>query len=336
MPNVQVKLHDRKVEENVDALLEGRLHLAFIFHAPKPGALRGLRFLPLSREHPRLAVSPKHRLARRRAVSLEEAAGEPFVGLVPEEFPDYHYFIDTVFASTKTKPQIVEERDSVDGIIAAVEAGSGVALAADRFAYVFGRRIKLLRLIPEPKTIDIGLAARKGPLSPAAETFWQCAKQAHSAFKKVRLRATRDHERCLAIVRVSTKRYRASRSAPPTSVELRLPLSDSNRTVFQFRAIPNRVLLLSLRQRCVLQDPKHLRDCLWIPMSGVTRRNNLLRFGSVEMRTPIGHDAVAAIRGIAASAIADDRVIRNAFRHWQCIHFLYERIVRRKGIDTVR
>ena len=184
MPNVRVKLHDRKVEENVDALLEGRLHLAFIFHAPKPGALRGLRFLPLSHEHPRLAVSPKHRLARRRAVSLEEAACEPFVGLVPEEFPDYHYFIDAVFASTKTKPQIVEERDSVDGIIAAVEAGSGVALAADRFAYVFGRRIKLLRLIPEPKTIDIGLAAHKGPLSPAAETFWRCAKQAHSALKK--------------------------------------------------------------------------------------------------------------------------------------------------------
>ena len=45
MPNVRVKLHDRKVEENVDALLEGRLHLAFIFHAPKPGALRGLRGL---------------------------------------------------------------------------------------------------------------------------------------------------------------------------------------------------------------------------------------------------------------------------------------------------
>src|SRR4029077_4036278 len=116
MPNVRVKLHDRKVEENVDALLEGRLHLAFIFHAPKPGALRGLRFLPLSHEHPRLAVSPKNRLARRRAVSLDEAACEPFVGLVPDEFPDYHYFIDTVFASTKTKHQIVEERDSVDGI----------------------------------------------------------------------------------------------------------------------------------------------------------------------------------------------------------------------------
>src|SRR4030095_6259879 len=94
MPNVRVKLHDRKVEENVDALLEGRLHLAFIFHAPKPGALRGLRFFPLSHEHPRLAVSPKHRLARRRVVRLEEAACEPFVGFVPPKVPHYPQLID--------------------------------------------------------------------------------------------------------------------------------------------------------------------------------------------------------------------------------------------------
>ena len=60
MPNVQVRLHDRRVEDNVDALLAGKLELAFIFVAPKPGALRGLRFLELSREHICLAVSPSH------------------------------------------------------------------------------------------------------------------------------------------------------------------------------------------------------------------------------------------------------------------------------------
>jgi LysR family transcriptional regulator, benzoate and cis,cis-muconate-responsive activator of ben and cat genes len=184
MPNVRVKLHDRSVEQNVDALLEGRLDLAFIFHAPKPSALRGLRFLVLSTEHPRLAVSPTHPLARRRFVSPEEAAREPFIILVPEEFPDYHYFIDAVFASTKNKPRVAEEHESIGSIISAVEAGRGVALAADRFVHTFGPRVKLLRLTPEPMTADIGLAARKGALSPAVETFWQCAKQAHSAFNK--------------------------------------------------------------------------------------------------------------------------------------------------------
>jgi LysR family transcriptional regulator, benzoate and cis,cis-muconate-responsive activator of ben and cat genes len=184
MPNVHVHLHDRRVEDNVDALLTGKLELAFIFVAPKPGALRGLRFLELSQEFVRLAVAPTHPFARRRAVSIDEAARQPFIVLVPEQFPDYHFFIDAVFASTKNKPTIVEEHESVASLISAVEGGRGVGLAGDRFGYVFGQRVKMLPLTPDPKMVPTGLAARKGTLTPAAETFWQCAKQAHSAFSK--------------------------------------------------------------------------------------------------------------------------------------------------------
>lgn len=177
MPNVRVRLHDSKPEQNTDALLTGKLELAFIFVPPKRGALRGLRFIELSREHARLAVSPKHPFARQRAVQIEDAAREPFVVLVPEEFPDYHFFIDEVFASTKTKPRIAAERDSVAGLIAAVEAGVGVGLAGDRFGYLFGQRVKILPLTPEPRLVPIGLAAPKARLSPAAKKFWECAQQ---------------------------------------------------------------------------------------------------------------------------------------------------------------
>lgn len=177
MPNARVRLHDRRVEDNVDALLARKLELAFIFVAPKPGALRGLRFLELSREHIRLAVGPTHRLARRPAVSIEDAAREPFIVLVPDEFRDYHYFVDEVFASAKAKPTIVAERDSVAGLISAVAAGVGVGLAGDRFGYLFGQRVKLLPLTPEPKFVPLGLAAPKARLSPAAEKFWECAQQ---------------------------------------------------------------------------------------------------------------------------------------------------------------
>ena len=45
----------------------------------------------------------------------------------------------------------------------------------------FGNRAKLLRLTPEPKPISIGIVACKGRLSPAAEKFWQCAKEAVAA-----------------------------------------------------------------------------------------------------------------------------------------------------------
>jgi DNA-binding transcriptional LysR family regulator len=64
------------------------------------------------------------------------------------------------------------------GILSSVEAGTGVAIGADIFGYSFGNRLKRVRLIPEPEPISIGIAAPKGPLSSAAEKFWQCAKEA--------------------------------------------------------------------------------------------------------------------------------------------------------------
>jgi DNA-binding transcriptional LysR family regulator len=80
----------------------------------------------------------------------------------------------------KQKPRVIEEHDSMFGIISAVEAGTGVTSAVD-FGYSFGNRIKFLNLTPEPKPVSVGIAGPKGRLSPAAEKFWQCAKEARSA-----------------------------------------------------------------------------------------------------------------------------------------------------------
>ena len=187
MPNVHLRLHDSRPEDNTEALLTGKLELAFIFVPPKPSALRGLRFLELSREHIRLAVPRSHRFARRRAVSTEEAASEPFVVLDPEQFPDYHFFVDAAFATSTAKPKIVEEHDSIASLICAVEGGRGVGLAGDRYGYLFGQRIKIVPLTPDPPRVPIGLAASKRRLSPAAAKLWECAQHAVSVQPRPRM-----------------------------------------------------------------------------------------------------------------------------------------------------
>jgi DNA-binding transcriptional LysR family regulator len=184
MPNVRVRLHDSRPEDNTEALLTGRLEIAFICVPPKPGALRGLRFLELSREHIRLAVPSTHPFGRRRAVPADEAARQPFIVLDPEKFPDYHFFVDAAFASITQKPTIIEEHDSIASLISAIEAGRGIGLAGDRFGHLFGSRIKILPLSPEPERTPIGLAAPKRILTPAAEAFWQCAQQALTAYNR--------------------------------------------------------------------------------------------------------------------------------------------------------
>ena len=178
MPDVRVRLHDWRNDENLAGLRQGRLHLAFVFLLPRKSALGNLRFEELTQESARLAVSPKHPFTRRDTVSLADAAREPFVAYNREEYPDYHRRLIAVFAKVKTKLRIVEEHDGFTSLIPAIEAGRGVALVSESFIYSAGKRVKLLRLTPEPKPEIFGIAAPLGPLSTAAEKFRQCARQA--------------------------------------------------------------------------------------------------------------------------------------------------------------
>ena len=183
MPKVHVKLHDWSNEKIVTGLRDGRLQLAFTVRPSKRGESRDLRFEELLHEQVRLAVPPTHPFARRRSVSLADAAREPFVGLTREDFPDYHAYLAAIFAPVKNKPRVMEEHDSVSSVISAIEAGTGVGLAVDALGYSFGSRVKLLRLTPEPKPLSLGIATRKGKLSPATEKFCQCARQAFAALR---------------------------------------------------------------------------------------------------------------------------------------------------------
>src|SRR6266705_303543 len=155
----------------------------FLVSICRRGIVRDFRFEEMLREHIRLAVPPDHPFARRRSVSLADAAQEPFVGLTREDFSDYHRYLASLFASVKNKPRVIEEHDGMTSVVSAVEAGTGVAVAVEALGYTFGHRVKLVRLTPEPKPISFGIAARKGRLSPATEKFWQCAKDAAASTK---------------------------------------------------------------------------------------------------------------------------------------------------------
>jgi DNA-binding transcriptional LysR family regulator len=130
-----------------------------------PSSLRDLRYEELFHERVCVAVSPQHPFARRRAIPISEVATEPLIGLTHEDYPEYYDYLSITFSKVKQKPRVVEEHDSMAGILSSVEAGAGVAFGGDVFGYSFGPRVKVLHLTPEPKPISIGLAALKGKLS---------------------------------------------------------------------------------------------------------------------------------------------------------------------------
>ncbi|MDX6558104.1 MAG: hypothetical protein QOF72_1153, partial [Blastocatellia bacterium] len=180
MPKVHVRLHDRSNKTVLDGVRDGRLQIGLITRSQKLGALRDVQYEELFRQRVCVAVAPQHAFARRRAIPLTEVAAEPLIGLTREDYPNYYDLLSNIFSKVKQKPSIIEEHDSMSGVMSAVEAGTGVAVAVD-FGYSFGNRVKFLHLTPEPKPFSVGIAARKGRLSPAAEKFWQCAKGAVSA-----------------------------------------------------------------------------------------------------------------------------------------------------------
>jgi LysR family transcriptional regulator, benzoate and cis,cis-muconate-responsive activator of ben and cat genes len=182
MPEARVKLHDLTNQEIIAGLRDGGLQIAFIFRLHNVGALRELRTGELSREAVRLAVPSSHPFARRKVVSLEEAAREPFVTYSRSEYPDYHDWFESIFAGIAKKPRIVEEHDGASSLLPAIEAGIGVALGGFP-AGMPETRLKLLRLQPEPAALALCIAVHRRSLSPQVAQFWECAVQAASGKK---------------------------------------------------------------------------------------------------------------------------------------------------------
>jgi DNA-binding transcriptional LysR family regulator len=180
MPKVHVRLHDRSSKTILEGVRDGRLQLGLITRSPKAEALRGVRFEELLRQRVCVAVASQHAFARRRTIPLTEVAAEPLVGLTREDYSNYYDLLAIIFSKVKQKPRVIEEHDSISGVMSAVEAGTGVAVSVD-FGYSFGNRVKFLHLSPEAAPFSVGIVALKGRLSPAAEKFWQCATDAAAA-----------------------------------------------------------------------------------------------------------------------------------------------------------
>jgi LysR family transcriptional regulator, benzoate and cis,cis-muconate-responsive activator of ben and cat genes len=178
-PGVRVKLHDFSTGEMLAGLREGTLQMAFIVRLT-PAMQRGLRFEALTRDAFCLAVAPKHPLARRRTVKLAEIVREPLITYSAKDYPEAYENLAAMFAVIKSKPRIAEEHDSVSSLIAAVEAGNGVAIAVQSLACTAGPRLKLIPFSPALPPLVVGAAWVKKGLTPAAERFLQCAREAVS------------------------------------------------------------------------------------------------------------------------------------------------------------
>ena len=174
-PRVRVSLHDLSSEEMLAQLGEKKLDLALTARTSEKMP-RGLSFVELARYATRVAMSPQHPLAKSRALTLPQVAREPLIGMTRKDYPDYHNEIGKMFAAVGSKPNFVEEHEGGTGLIAAVEAGRGVALVPSSLLCMVGARLKLIPLKPALPPIPVGAVWLKDNQSEMVKKFIAAAR----------------------------------------------------------------------------------------------------------------------------------------------------------------
>jgi DNA-binding transcriptional LysR family regulator len=125
-PHISVHLLEEKTIRLLPRILSGHLDLAFL----RPPATQDSRFefLFLFNETAVVALSARHRLARRKRVTLRDLANEPLI--VPERRsrPHSHDLTMKLFEEADLTPRVAQFADEKQTIVNLVAAGIGVAL----------------------------------------------------------------------------------------------------------------------------------------------------------------------------------------------------------------
>jgi len=174
-PGVRVTLYDLSSEAMLTQLGTKKLQVALTVRPPAK-LLRGLSFLEIARYAMVVAVAPSHPLAKLEAITLQQTATEPLIGLNRKDYPEYQVEMRKLFTAVGRKPNFAEEHEGGTGVIAAVEAGRGIALVPSSLACIVGTRVKLIPLKPALPPISVGAVWRPEAGAALVEQFLACVR----------------------------------------------------------------------------------------------------------------------------------------------------------------
>ena len=177
-PGVRVTLLDLSTEECVQRLAARKIDVALTVR-PAPASMRGLTFERLTSTPICCAVAVTHPLANKRSISLARLRQEKLLGYSRDDYPEYAERIAEIFHPKPLDACAMEEYDSATGLIAAVEAGRGVALVSASMKCLTGPRVSLLPISPALSPIVVGAVANEAT-SPLTKAFIAIAKKAAS------------------------------------------------------------------------------------------------------------------------------------------------------------
>jgi DNA-binding transcriptional LysR family regulator len=176
-PQIRVQLYDLSTVEMLRGLRDGKIDVALLVNV-QPRIMNEFAFQEIRRDPVCVAVHSAHSLAQERKIGIERVAKEPIIAFTMADYPEYHAWLNGLFEPLNCKPRIVEEHDSVAGLIASVGAARGVALVLESFKHVVSRGVKIRNFVPPLPPVVIGAAQARKAKSANVESFIAAAKRA--------------------------------------------------------------------------------------------------------------------------------------------------------------
>ena len=166
----RITLHDLSNVEMMSGLRAKKLHAALTVRPPA-AEMRGLKFEVIRHHPPGIICSPLSPLARQPGVRPSEVAASKLVVYRAKEFPEYHRWVSKVLGVSKSRLKISEECSDVMSLMAAVQAGRGVAVVGDFITALAGGRVRFVPFVSGAHSLELGLLYRKSEQDKGVKGF---------------------------------------------------------------------------------------------------------------------------------------------------------------------
>lgn len=171
-PNVHLQLSEMYTEPQYAALLAGHIDAGFVrdesLHAQDA---RHLRLRIIDREPLLLALPVGHALAGRKSVQLIEVATDAFIAQPRELAATLHDRLVKLATRAGFEPLIIQQAQQINGLLALVAAGLGLALVPASMRAVRLAGVSYVALEDSDAFLLLAVACRADDQTPALKQF---------------------------------------------------------------------------------------------------------------------------------------------------------------------
>jgi LysR family transcriptional regulator, benzoate and cis,cis-muconate-responsive activator of ben and cat genes len=160
-PRTAITLHDLSLSEILGGITSSKLDAAVTLR-PRPGEMRGFKFLALRRYSVGIICANSSPWAQLKSISPSDIPMSKLIGYSAADFPEYHEWVAGVLGVNQTRVKFIEQCDGVLSIITAVEIGVAPAVVGEFTKFIAGGRIQYVPFEKKPSFMDVGLLHRTG------------------------------------------------------------------------------------------------------------------------------------------------------------------------------